>query len=184
MNQDISITFTENSPFNPLTTSVPHHIETSQLIFSEDQLTGFYVMGGTLVVNGLRHIPSNFYSQYDTTWKVYMRLIINPSRPNPGQRERGLNFKIHDVTTWLANNCNTNIAQYLKKGNQARKFGQLTEYNMRNIYVEKSYTKCSGETTSRPLSKKSKLSISVDQQGKVLNSFFLLYANLRAIEIQ
>ena len=115
MNQDISITFTENSPFNPLTTSVPHHIETSQLIFSEDQLTGFYVMGGTLVVNGLRHIPSNFYSQYDTTWKVYMRLIINPSRPNPGQRERGLNFKIHDVTTWLANNCNTNIAQFLRK---------------------------------------------------------------------
>ena len=24
-------------------------------------------------------------------------------------------FKIYDVTTWLANNCNTHIAQYLKK---------------------------------------------------------------------
>ena len=27
---------------NPLTTNVPHHIETSQLICTADQLTGFY----------------------------------------------------------------------------------------------------------------------------------------------
>ena len=26
-----------------------------------------------------------------------------------------VNFKIRDVTTWLTNNCNTHIAQYLKK---------------------------------------------------------------------
>ena len=39
------------------------------------------------------------------------------------------------------------------------KFGQLIEYNMRNIFVEKPYTKCAGETISRPLSKKSNLSI-------------------------
>ena len=30
---------------NPLTTSVPHHIETSQMICRADQLNGFYVMG-------------------------------------------------------------------------------------------------------------------------------------------
>ena len=63
------------------------------------------------------------------------------------------------------------------KGNQTMKFGQLIEYNMRNIFVEKSYTKCAGETISRPLSNKTKLSISLD------NSLFLLYANLSAIEI-
>ena len=40
------------------------------------------------------------------------------------------------------------------------KFGQVIEYNMRNIFVKKSYTKCAGETISRPLSKNSKLSIS------------------------
>ena len=39
------------------------------------------------------------------------------------------------------------------KGNQAMKFGQLIEYNMKNIFVEKSYTKCAGETIPRPLSK-------------------------------
>ena len=60
------------------------------------------------------------------------------------------------------------------------KFGQLIEYNMRNIFVEKSYTKCGGKTIPRPLPK---LSLSVDQYSKVLNSLFLLYANLRAIEI-
>ena len=69
------------------------------------------------------------------------------------------------------------------KGKQAMKFGQLIEYNMRNIFVKKSYTKCAGETIPRPLSKTSKLSISLDQQCKVLNSLFQLYANLRTIEI-
>ena len=34
------------------------------------------------------------------------------------------------------------------KGNQAVKFGQLIEYNIRNIFVEKFYTKCGGETIS------------------------------------
>ena len=26
-----------------------------------------------------------------------------------------VNFKFYDVTAWLANNCNTHIAQYLEK---------------------------------------------------------------------
>ena len=29
--------------------------------------------------------------------------------------EKKVNFKIYDVAAWLTNNCNTNIAQYLKK---------------------------------------------------------------------
>ena len=69
------------------------------------------------------------------------------------------------------------------KGNQGMKFGQLIEYNMRKIFVEKSYTKCAGETYPRPLSKKLKLSLSLDLSCKFLNSLFLWYANLRAIEI-
>ena len=43
------------------------------------------------------------------------------------------------------------------------KFGQLIEYNMRNIFVEKSYKKCAGKTIPRPLSKKLELSISLGQ---------------------
>ena len=42
----------------------------------------------------------------------------------------------------------------ISKGNQAMKFVQLIEYNMRNISVEKSYTKYAGEIFPRPLSKK------------------------------
>ena len=55
------------------------------------------------------------------------------------------------------------------------KFGQLIEYNMKNIFIEKSY--------SKPLSKQIKIehiSASIVQSLKYL---LLLYANLRAIEI-
>ena len=48
------------------------------------------------------------------------------------------------------------------KGNQTMKFGQLLEYNMKNIFVETSYTKCGGGTIPRPFSKKLKLSRSLD----------------------
>ena len=43
------------------------------------------------------------------------------------------------------------------------KFGQLLEYNMKNIFLETSYTKCGEETNLRPFSEKLKLSISLDQ---------------------
>ena len=52
------------------------------------------------------------------------------------------------------------------------KFGQPMEYNMKKTFLEKSCTKCGGETTPRPFSKKSKFSISLDQQYKVLFSLF------------
>ena len=42
-------------------------------------------------------------------------------------------------------------------------FGHLIERNMRNIFIEKSYTKCGGETSPRLFSEKLKLSISLDQ---------------------
>ena len=75
----------------------------------------------------------------------------------------------------------TNISR--SKDNRAMAFGPLIEYNMRNIFFEKWYTECSGETIPWPFSKKSKLSISLDQQSKVLYSLFLLCARLRTIKI-
>ena len=68
------------------------------------------------------------------------------------------------------------------KGNQAMKFGQLIEYNLRNIFVE-TYTKCNGETIPRPFLKKSKLSISLDQYSKVLYILFVLFGQLRIVVI-
>ena len=61
------------------------------------------------------------------------------------------------------------------------KFGQLIACNMKNIFLEKSYTKFGGETSSKPLSEKLELTISLDQWSKVLYSLFLLYDKLRAI---
>ena len=43
------------------------------------------------------------------------------------------------------------------------KFGQLIEYKIRNIFVEKSHTKCGEETIPRPFPKNSKLCIPLDQ---------------------
>ena len=37
------------------------------------------------------------------------------------------------------------------KGSQTIRFVQLIEYNTRNIFLEKSYTKYGGETSPRPL---------------------------------
>ena len=63
------------------------------------------------------------------------------------------------------------------------KFGQLIDYNMRNIFLEKSYIECGAETSPAPFSEKLKISISLDQSSKVLYSLFLLCAKLKTIEI-
>ena len=49
----------------------------------------------------------------------------------------------------------------MESGNETLSVNRV--YNMRNNFLEKSYTKCSRDTIPRPLSKKSKLSRSLDQ---------------------
>ena len=44
------------------------------------------------------------------------------------------------------------------KDNQTMKLGQLIERNIRNIFLEKSYTKCGGKTSPRPFPEKLKMS--------------------------
>ena len=58
------------------------------------------------------------------------------------------------------------------------KFGQLTEYNREKFLLEKSCKICGGEIRHRPFSKKSKLSIFLDQQSKVFYIFFYI-SNLK-----
>ena len=43
-----------------------------------------------------------------------------------------------DVTTWLTNNHNTHIAQYLTKQKATRqpKYGQVIEYDKKNIFLQ------------------------------------------------
>ena len=58
--------------------------------------------------------------------------------------------------------------------NQTIKFGQLIEYNRRNITHEKWYKKCGGEASPRLFHKKWKLRISLDQHSKMLYRLLLL----------
>ena len=74
-----------------------------------------------------------------------------------------VNFKIYDVTGRTKSNYNIHIAQ---TNNQTMKFGQLIVFNMKNIFLEKSYTKC-GEANCRLFCKNSKLIIS-DYQPEIL----------------
>ena len=53
---------------------------------------------------------------------------------------------------------------------------------MKKRFHQKSCTNCDEQTFARPFPVKSKLSISLDQQSKILQSLFLLHAKLRAIE--
>ena len=48
------------------------------------------------------------------------------------------------------------------KGNQTMKFSQLIEYNIKNIFLEKSSSKCGGVTSPRPFFKISKMNVSLD----------------------
>ena len=90
-----------------------------------------------------------------------------------------VNFKIYDVTKWEANNCKYMLPDISQsKDNQAMKFGQIKEYNMINIFIKKSCTKCGGQTSSRSFFKKLKLSTYLHQQSEVSYSLFLLHVQV------
>ena len=61
----------------------------------------------------------------------------------------------------IAIDISPNISR--SKSNHGIKVGHLIEYNIRIIFLEKSYTKCDEETILRLFFKKSKLNISLDQ---------------------
>ena len=54
------------------------------------------------------------------------------------------------------------------------KVGQLIDYDMKNIFLENSYTKCGRETSPRLFSEKLKVSIPLDQQSKILYNFYCM----------
>ena len=83
----------------------------------------------------------------------FLSLIFGNVEKQSDQKDE-VNFKISDVTIWVQHGKQT-IAIYIfpsisrSKGNQTMKFNQLTEYKMRNIFPEKIYQKCGGETIPR-----------------------------------
>ena len=81
---------------------------------------------------------------------------------NKKDKKDKVNFNFYGVTALLTIVIHIlpNISR--SKGNQTLKYGQL-ECNTRNIFLEKTYTKCGEDTSPRPFSEKLKLSISPDQ---------------------
>ena len=66
------------------------------------------------------------------------------------------------------------------KGNQKLKFVQLIQYDMKNIFLH--HTECGGEASPRSFQKKSKLSISLNQQSEILYSLHLLYVQVEVYQ--
>ena len=62
------------------------------------------------------------------------------------------------------------------------RIGQLIEYNMRNIFLEKSCAKCGEEASPKSFYRKSKLIISLNQQPDMLYSLFLLYIQVEVYQ--
>ena len=58
----------------------------------------------------LFHLKSSFRFE-----GIYVFIMSFWSCRKSGLIRKKVNFKIHDVTTWLTNICNTHIAQYLTK---------------------------------------------------------------------
>ena len=76
-----------------------------------------------------------FWSSRKNSLIRKIRLVSKSVTSQPGQQTI-------ETYIWL------NISR--SKGNKPMKFGQLIKYNMRNILVELSFTKCAGETVVRP----------------------------------
>ena len=60
-----------------------------------------------------------------------------------------VNLKVYDVTDGKKV-ITIHILASRSEGNQAIKFGPLTEYSMRNIFLKKSFTKCGRQARPRP----------------------------------
>ena len=58
------------------------------------------------------------------------------------------------------------------KGNQRMKFGQFIEYNMENIFLDISNTKCREKLVPDTVTKNSNLNTSLDQQYEILKVYF------------
>ena len=94
-----------------------------------------------------------FFNLHDLTLSFCLEFLV--------MYRNGLIKKIRLISNFMTYFILPNISR--SEGNQTMKFGQLMECNMRNIFIEKSYTKSGGETSPRPFSAKLKLSISLDQ---------------------
>ena len=101
---------------------------------------------------------------------VYVKRYLNFSPDFLVIEKNGLIRKLRLISKFMTSQTGqkiitkhilSNISK--SKGNQA-----IIEYNLINIFLEKSYRKYSGEASPRPIYRKSKLRISLDQKSEML----------------
>ena len=85
--------------------------------------------------------------------------------------------------------CHNLVNKQLQYGSQVMQFCYLIKYNIRNIFLTKSYTKCGGETILRPFFKISKLSISGSRVQSFIQFAFIVcqvegYRNILKLSLQ
>ena len=113
------------------------------------------------------------FGLYAERYSVYFRIQSECVKTRTRKlRVRTLFSQTNNYSTQLVLNLSRS------KSNQRIKFGQIKEYNMRNVFLEKTYTKCGGKTNSRAFSKKSKLSLYLNQHYEHLCSLILLYVKV------
>ena len=95
-------------------------------------------------------------------WFISMSFLISGHVGKWLDKKAKVNFKIYDNLD-KPNTMNILPDISRRKGNQIVKFGQLIEHNIRIIFLEKPCTRYVGETSPRSFSRKSKLSISLEQ---------------------
>ena len=95
-----------------------------------------------------------------------------------------VDFKIHDIETWLANNCNTHISNISKsKAHKTVKFGRLIEYDTRIIFLENHTQNVGEELFSDPFLKNQNWSYLWINSLKFYTVCFYCMAKSRAAKI-
>ena len=92
-------------------------------------------------------------------------------------------FKICDVTKWITSNYSTHIAKYLKKWRQSdNEIWSVNRIQLEKHFCWKIIHKLRWRNYSQTFSKNLNLSISLDQQCKVLYPLFLLHVQVEGYQ--
>ena len=125
----------------------------------------------------LRMIQNAFYFTLKALFALRVFKFLSWLFGHEGNRldqKDKINFKIYGVTILGKKQLQCTLFPNMSRSkiSQTRKFAQFIENKMRNIFLEKLYTKCGEETISRLFSKKSKLGISLDQLSKLYGLYY------------
>ena len=111
-----SIKRLKTTPYHPQTNDPTEHMNQTILLMLKGTLSGLRRFLATESL--LKTVRNAFYFTLKALFVLQIFKILSWLFGHVTKRldKKGwVNFKFYDVTTWLTNNCNTHIAQYLNK---------------------------------------------------------------------